>query len=257
MKKIFLMMALVSCLAISACGAKEKTGESSVSVSDETAKDDKKKETTQEEKKEKKEGKKKYEHEEWEYIGFWKGTAGVNMDALWEVAGEFVRFDIYQASHMTKEYTGTGTFMWLDFYFAENATRKDGEPPFPENIEDVPEDWHANELPYYMNVLSSSNGMDLYLTEDLTFTVESCEKVTINGRDFMREVAFVEARDDSGLMDEIRSGKYIAYYYQEEDGTGVVIAGDKSDNQDMFHRVEETLDAIMQSYRPDITGLNR
>jgi len=127
---------------------------------------------------------------------------------------------------------------------------KKGEPiyeksQFPENIEDVPDDIWENEWSIWGMHLKSSNGGQLPRSGEFTREVLKTDIIEINEKKFLREEMVVKSVDN--LRE--RETHLVTYYYQTEDGHGMCVFGDRSEEQQMFEVVKEVADIIMGTYR--------
>jgi len=73
------------------------------------------------------------------------------------------------------------------------------------------------------------------------------EVVELNGKKFLRE----EVLGKSASMGIPKSSRFVAYYYLNEDGQGLCVFGDRSEDQTdvTYENVKEVAEAIMSTFR--------
>jgi|GEM_PF-3675820 len=130
-------------------------------------------------------------------------------------------------------------------HFLEKDEPLNKNSQFPENIEDVPDDIWENEQSLWEFHLKSPNGGTLPFFGDFERTVLKREVIEINGKEFLREEMVVKGIDGS----REKETHLVTYYYQTEDGHGMCVFGDRSEEQQMFEVVKEVADIIMGTYR--------
>jgi len=180
----------------------------------------------------------------WEEV--WPGEPmEINLNAKIEILGPFIPDGnmIYQASRYHGELRDQKYCYYLRGFFEKSNTPY-SEMVFPAALEDVSDDIWEHGMVFWNSKLESQNGAFLD-RNTLEIIVEKKETVELNGNTFFRE----EVLASSEYMGAPKSSRFVAYYYQTEDGQGVCVFGDSSESQDKFYEVKEVAEAIMSTYR--------
>ena len=251
-KKIFLSAAVLSLALLSACAkasANSDIKQGSIVKDEESKVEETKPEEAKKQKIEKHE-------EDWQLL---LGLGKVDWNANMPKVGKFAfTNDIYVPTVLGEE-EKPYFFLTYNILGIENEGDLNGKRA--KNLEEVPE-WFMGVNSTWERIASSISTMQLDTDEEINPVIETKEKLTIDGYDFMRVTGKFEI-SDKNTKELLRERKYIAYFYNffefpklEHDTftNGVIIWAEgylKDTEGKDFDVVIETADKIMSTFKLD------
>ena len=201
-KKIFLSAAILSLALLSACAkasANSDIKQESIVKAEESKVEETKPEEVKKQKIEKHE-------EDWQLL---LGLGKVDWNANMPKVGKFgFTNDIYVPTVLGEE-EKPYFFLTYDILGIENEGDLNGKRA--KNLEEVPE-WFMGINSEWRRIAGSISTMQLDTDEEINPIIETKEKLTIDGYDFMRVTGKFEI-SDKNTKELLRERKYIAYFY--------------------------------------------
>ena len=251
-KKIFLSVAILSLALLSACAktsANSNVKQGSIVKAEESKVEKAKPEEAKKQKIEKHE-------EDWQLL---RGPGKVDWNANMPKVGKFgFTNDVYVPTVLGEEEKPY-------FFLIQDTIGRESEDALNvkrvRNLEETPE-WFMGINSEWRRIAFSISTMQLDTDEEIKPVIETKEKLTIDGYDFMRVTGKFEI-SDKNTKELLRERKYIAYFYNffefpklEHDTftNGVIIWAEgyiKDTEGKDFDVVIETADKIMSTFKLD------
>lgn len=172
----------------------------------------------------------------------------INLEARTDFIGGFMidGNSIFKAaSYNGSAGSSEGLYCYFFEFFFDKTSLISQDLLYPEELSEVANDIRENNFDIWETYLRQPNASFL-ARENLSLRVDEKDIVVFNGKEFLREEIFARSERMSGRETTTR---FVAYYYQAENGEGFCVFGDCSENQDQFENVKIVADAIMATYR--------